>query len=82
MFCGAFRALASSFCRFNRLPPAQALRRGADLNLLGAKNETGRPKAERAGANESSARQSAAQAPVEAFIDQHSHTVSRYSQFA
>ena len=27
---------------------------GVDLNLLGAKNETGRPKAERAGANESS----------------------------
>jgi len=29
---------------------------GVDLNLLGAKNETGRPKAERAGANESRCR--------------------------
>src|SRR5438552_16813872 len=29
---------------------------GVDLNLLGAKNETGRPKAERAGASESRCR--------------------------
>ena len=35
--------------------PADPLYRSADLNSLGAKNETGRPKAERAGANESNA---------------------------
>jgi hypothetical protein len=36
--------------------PAHPLHRRANLNSLGAKNETGRPKAERAGANESNAR--------------------------
>jgi hypothetical protein len=38
----------------NASPARTAL--GVDLNLLGAKNETGRPKAERAGANESRCR--------------------------
>jgi hypothetical protein len=42
----------------NASPARTAL--GVDLNLLGAKNETGRPKAERAGANESRCRSAGA----------------------
>ena len=47
-FLGCWFAVEEEDIRFDAL--------GVDLNLLGAKNETGRPKAEGAGANESRCR--------------------------